>query len=224
MHLIQQPGPEIESPLAKACQCYHCGAAAEGEHSLQLEIDGLMRDTCCAGCKAVAEALIAAGHEDYYRVRSEPARTGRQLVPDMLREARVYDNPEVQAEFVEQGADGLSETNLILEGITCAACLWMNERHLQSLPGVDAVRVNFSTRRAWLRWDEKRIKLSDILLEIESIGYHALPFDPGLQRQLRARERRRHLLGLGIAGLFGMQIMMLSISLYVGAWSGMEDG
>ena len=178
MYLIEGSGLDIEPPLARTCECFHCGVAADGEHSLQLEINGVVRNMCCIGCKAVAEALIAAGHEDYYRVRSEPARTGRQLVPSLLRQARVYDNPEVQAGFVEQTSDGLRETNLILEGITCAACLWMNERHLQSLAGVDAVSVNFSTRRAWVRWDEKRIKLSDILLEIESIGYHALPFEP----------------------------------------------
>jgi len=224
---IHQPTDKTEAAASMAAVasggCFHCGLPVVGDAGLSVAIDGELRDMCCPGCKAVAEALIAAGHEHYYRVRTEPANTGHEMIPALIREARIYDNAELQSQYVDRVSDGLCEASLILEGITCAACLWLNERHIESLPGVDSVRVNYATRRAWVRWDDSRIRLSEILLEVESIGYHALPYDPGLQQEMRAQERRRQLLGLGIAGLFGMQVMMLSFSLYAGAWSGMDD-
>jgi Cu2+-exporting ATPase len=35
------------------------------------------------------------------------------------------------------------------------------------------VDINYATRRARIRWDEQRIRLSDILAAIAAIGYHA---------------------------------------------------
>ena len=71
------------------------------------------------------------------------------------------------------------EASLILEGIVCAACVWLNERHVKSLPGVVDFQVNYSTHRARVSWDNKQIHLSGILKAIHAIGYQAHPFDPG---------------------------------------------
>ena len=87
---------------------------------------------------------------------------------------------------------------------------------------VEQVQINYATRRAWVRWDDSRIKLSKILLAIRTIGYRAYPYNPDQHQALRQFERRTQLRRLAIAGLLGMQVMMMSISLYVGAWSGME--
>ncbi|MDH3858986.1 MAG: cation-translocating P-type ATPase, partial [Gammaproteobacteria bacterium] len=86
------------------------------------------------------------------------------------------------------------------------------------------VRVNYATRRALVRWDDTRIKLSEILQSIQKIGYRALPYNPDQQQESHQRERRQQQRRLAVAGLFGMQVMMLSISLYAGTWSGMERG
>ena len=177
---------------------------------------------CCYGCQAVANAIIAAGHEHFYRVRTEASPTGNEIVPKILRETQIYDNESVQADFVQQLSDNSREASLILEGITCAACVWLNEQHIASLEGVLEVQVNYSSRRAWVRWDETRIKLSEILQAIHAIGYQAHPYNPDQQQALQQKERRSQIRRLAIAGLFGMQVMIVSISLYAGAWSGME--
>ena len=177
---------------------------------------------CCYGCQAVARAIIAAGHADFYRYRTGSAPTGRELVPDFIEQTRVYDHPEVQKSFVRVEAGNLREAALIMEGITCAACIWLNERHIAQLPGVVEVQINYATHRAQIRWDESRIRLSEILQAIRAIGYSAHPYDPLQQQAALERERRTHLRRLGVAGVLGMQVMMFSVTLYVGAWSGME--
>ncbi|UCH41840.1 MAG: heavy metal translocating P-type ATPase [Gammaproteobacteria bacterium] len=202
--------------------CFHCGLPVPAGFDARVRIDGEERAMCCHGCQAVAEAIIAAGHENFYRVRTEPSPSGQDLVPGFLREAEVYDVPEIQSQFVHSPDAQTREASLILEGITCAACVWLNEQYIAGLPGVRDVHVNYATQRALVRWDDSRIRLSEILQAIQKIGYRALPYNPDQQQEAHRRQRRQQQRRLAIAGLFGMQVMMLSISLYAGAWSGME--
>ena len=203
--------------------CFHCGLPLPPGVDLSLAIDGAQRPLCCHGCLAVAEAIIAAGHENFYRVRTEVAPTGQELVPEFIRESEIFDAPEIQNQYVHRLDSDSREVSLILEGITCAACIWLNEQTIAALPGVEQVRVNYATQRALVRWDQRRIKLSEILQAIRGIGYRALPYNPQQQQDSDRRQRRQQQRRLAVAGLFGMQVMMLSISLYAGAWSGMEQ-
>jgi Cu2+-exporting ATPase len=177
---------------------------------------------CCHGCQAVAQAIVDAGLPDFYKHRTSHAPTGQELVPEFIQQTTVYDNPAIQKRFVRYEDEHIREAALILEGITCAACVWLNERHLRTLPGVIDVQVNYSTHRARVRWDESRIHLSDILQAVSRIGYIAHPYDPARQQEVLDRERKQHLRRIGVAGVLGMQVMMLSIALYAGAWYGME--
>jgi Cu2+-exporting ATPase len=92
--------------------------------------------------------------------------------------------------------------------------VWLSERHVRSLPGVVEFHVNYSTHRARVRWDDSRVKLSDVLKAIAAIGYVAHPYDPGRQDALYRKERQRALRRLAVAGLCSMQVMMLGWSLY----------
>jgi Cu2+-exporting ATPase len=178
---------------------------------------------CCEGCKAVAEAIIAGGLDDYYRQRSEVPARPKDSLPEFLREARAYDHEYAQRSFVRQLHDGEREASLVLGGIECAACAWLNERHLQQLPGVLDAQVNFSTHRARVRWDPSHTRLSDILAAVKSIGYEAHPYDPDRQEALLNRERKRQLRRLGVAGALGVQVMMIAVALYAGEWYGIEE-
>jgi Cu2+-exporting ATPase len=218
---VDKPSADIQG---QPQTCYHCGLPVPPGIDLYVEIQGEARPMCCHGCEAVAQAIIAAGHGDFYKYRTDNAPTGRELVPDFIAQTRVYDHPEVQKSFVRQEDGAVREAALILEGITCAACIWLNERHLAQQPGVLDVQINYATHRARIRWDDGRVKLSDILQAVRSIGYEAHPYDPQQQQQAYERERRTQLQRLGVAGVMGMQVMMLSAALYVGDWSGMEQG
>ena len=160
--------------------------------------------------------IVDSGNVDYYRYRTElPATATQQDTEQILRQLQLYDLPEIQRSFVKTGAGELREAALILEGIVCAACIWLNERHLAQLPGVLAVDINFSTRRAHVQWDNSKIQLSAILQAIRDIGYSAHPFDPQRQEQVFMRERARGQRQLAIAGLGMMQVMMYAIPVYV---------
>ncbi len=187
--------------------CYHCGLPVPGGSHYQVEVLGETRPMCCPGCQAVAEAIVSSGLSDYYRYRSEEARQGQQLVPEALQEFELYDKPELQRSFVEVQDEQVREASLIMEGITCAACVWLNERHINALSGVIQFQINYSTQRARVRWDNSRIQLSDILKAITSIGYIAHPYDAGRQDEVYKRERRKALRRIAVASLGMMQVM-----------------
>ncbi|MCB1735432.1 MAG: cadmium-translocating P-type ATPase [Gammaproteobacteria bacterium] len=208
--------------MNSAVPCYHCGLPVPVGTHFHVLIDGQDRAMCCRGCEAVAQAIVDGGLTDFYKYRTEAAPTARELVPEALRQAQIYDHPDVQRSFVRSDGEHVREASLILEGITCAACVWLNERHLASLPGVLAVDVNYATQRARVRWNEQYIKLSDILAAITAIGYIAHPYDPSRQQEILERERRSQLRRIGIAAVLAMQVMILAVALYTGDWWGME--
>ena len=207
-----------------ATSCFHCGLPVPPGSAYHVEIDGIRREMCCPGCEAVARAIVDNGLTDFYRYRTGTARTPEQLVPEALQQIRLYDRPELQKGFVRESGEHVREAALILEGIVCAACVWLNERHVTALPGVIDFSVNYSTHRARLVWDDSKIHLSEILEAIAAIGYLAHPFDPGRQEQLQKQEKKRYLRRMAVAGLGAMQVMMLAVAMYAGAADGMDQG
>jgi len=202
--------------------CFHCGLPVPPGAHYPVEVAGEQHDMCCAGCQAVAQAIVDNGLEDFYRHRTAPAPQARELVPEALRRLDLYDQPNIQRGFVDDSSADHKSASLILEGITCAACVWLNERHVRSLPGVTDFQVNYSTHRARVSWDDSQLHLSDILKAIASIGYIAHPFDPGRQEALQKKERAAALRRLAAAGVGAMQVMMLAVALYAGDYSGMD--
>ncbi len=204
-------------------RCFHCGTDIPPDTRIRATIDGVSQPMCCMGCAAVAEAIVTAGLTDYYSHRTEPALTPAPLVPEVLLQEGAYDNERIQKSFVDDIAPNMREASLILDGIRCPACIWLNERNLQSLPGVLGAQVNYTTHRAQVRFDPGTIKLSEILRAVAQIGYQAFPYDPNVHEALLEREGRDHIRRIGVAGLFGMQVMAIAIALYVGDAKGMSE-
>ena len=205
-----------------AGDCFHCGQLIPAGALYPVTIDGHTREMCCTGCQAVATAIVENNLTDYYRFRTEIGDKPDDLVPDALRQLQVYDAPELQKSFVRDTGDNIREASLILEGIVCAACVWLNEHHVKQLDGVLDFRINYSTHRATLKWDNERLHLSAVLQAISEIGYHAHPFDPGRLESLQKKEKSAALRRIAVAGLGMMQVMMVAVSMYIGAVSDMD--
>jgi Cu2+-exporting ATPase len=209
--------------VAEIQACFHCGLPVPAGTHYPILLKTETHPACCRGCQAVAQTIIDAGQADYYRHRTALPATPEAALEE-LREIGLYDLPEVQASFVR--SDGsIREAFLILEGIVCAACVWLNERHLKQLAGVLEVEINFSNNRARVRWDDSKVHLSDVLRAVQEIGYIAHPFDPGRSQELHRKDRDAQIRRIAIAGLGMMQVMMFAIPTYVAEGTGtMEAG
>ena len=204
-------------------ECFHCGETMPPDLSLNVMIDGELKPVCCAGCKAVAETIINFGLEKYYRYRTGlPARPD-EPVPEELLQFEIYDDLNFQSTFTELSEKDLKSVHIMLEDVVCPACTWLIETRLSRLPGIENLKVNYTSNRATVTWHEDLITLGKILKTIHALGYRAYPYDPNRGQLLLERERKLHLRRLGLAGLLGMQVMMLSIAIYAGDWTGMEN-
>lgn len=201
--------------------CFHCGEPVPKGISLFVQIDNTEQPMCCIGCQAVAQTIVDNSLTDYYRFRTEPAIKSEVLVPEQLKRTTLLDDESLQDEFAF--SDGhFKETILTVEGISCAACAWLIEMQLSKLAGLLSINVNATTQRATIKWDEKNLKLSDILIAIDNIGYKALPFKASNVEKANQKQSKTFIKRLGISGILMMQVMMIAVGLYFGAFSGMS--
>lgn len=202
--------------------CYHCNLPVATGDNFNALILGQQRAMCCPGCQAVAQAIVDGGMEDYYRFRTESAEKASPLNDELREKLRIFDETELQQEFVVADSEQHQQIQLTIEGISCAACGWLIERQLGQLAGIRQISVNISARRATVNWDNTQIRLSEILTGFEKVGYHALPFQPDLHEASYQKENKRFLKRLGLAGIMTMQLMMLAFCLYFGVFGDIE--
>ncbi len=199
-------------PLAEGC--FHCGLPLPPDERFSEEIDGAAREFCCFGCQSVCQAIYEAGLQGFYQ--RTPEGTLLAPPPEPPKDAALYDLEEVQEEFIHD-LGAVRELHLLVEGIHCAACVWLIERTLGRLPGVLNAQVNLTGKRLLLRWDNSQIKLSEIINRLGQIGYSAMPFDPEAAEGTIKKQNRELLFRMAFAGFTMMNLMWISIALYAGA-------
>ncbi|MFQ3037567.1 heavy metal translocating P-type ATPase [Neisseria cinerea] len=194
--------------------CFHCGLDVPENLHLTVRYENEDRETCCAGCQAVAQSIIDAGLGSYYKQRTADAQKTELPPQEILDQIRLYDLPEVQSDFVETHG-GTREAVLMLGGITCAACVWLIEQQLLRTDGIVRIDLNYSTHRCRVVWEDGKILLSDILLKIRQTGYTAAPYDAQKIEAANQKERKQYIVRLAVAGLGMMQTMMFALPTYL---------
>ena len=197
--------------------CFHCGLPVTQGNHFETDIEGRQRKFCCLGCQSVCKMIYQSGMQGFYQRTPE----GQLLAPppEPPKDIALYDLDDVQGEFVES----LGETrdiHLLVEGIHCAACVWLIEKTLSSLAGIIDIKVNLASKRLHVRWHNSQIKLSEIIQRLASIGYAAVPFDPESAEGSILRQNRALLLRMAFAGFAMMNLLWVSIALYTGADKG----
>ncbi len=195
--------------------CFHCALPVSDPGRYRVKVDGEWRSVCCPGCEAVASVILGYGLQGYYEHRTSPASTAE--AGDDSENFDIYDDPEVQRGFVHTAASGECDAALMLEGVRCTACVWLNQSVIERLPGVRNVGINATTHRAQLRWDPQQIKLSEILAAVRRIGYRAHPYDARQQEVAQRAEQKQSLLRLFVAAFGMMQVTMYALPAYIAA-------
>ena len=204
-------------------RCFHCDKPIDDRAAREVLVDDKSLQVCSARCAEVVAAINDAGLESFYTKRRRMAHSPATLDGDLLAHLNAYDSAALQQKFARHDTDGIHTASLLVEGVNCAGCVRLIESRLEKLPGVESIAVNAATSRAELRWDSARVNFSDVIREMYALGYAAYPFEPDRRQRLLANERRSLLKRLALAALFGMQIMMFTVAMYVGESSGMTQ-
>lgn len=189
-------------------KCSHC--RLDFDERQMLEKDGHF--FCCTGCEAVFELVQSKGLGDFYE------RLGKNsLEPvNFKQKLGVFDS------FVRPTNEGFSEIHLVIDGIFCAACVWLNEKILIEEQGVIEASVNPLTHKARVVFDERQVSLKRILTLIQSIGYKPSAYDPLKQEQKALSTKREFYSKLVVAVACVMNVMWIAVAKYAGFFSLMD--
>ncbi|GAB3472168.1 heavy metal translocating P-type ATPase [Massilia terrae] len=191
--------------------CFHCGLPVPPGSRWDAHIGGAVRPMCCPGCAAAAQAIADGGLADYYSTRTEYAPRADDAGADAPELALYDQDPDV--------GDGVFS----VEGIRCAACVWLIERRLERLPGVREAALNVATERLRVSWEPGQCRPSDIVRTLRAIGYGAFPYDAQQHGEQLDRARKKLFRQLFIAGLAMMQVMMYAFPVYIATDGTMDD-
>ena len=199
--------------------CSHCQLEFPEEQMIKDEVNGKEVHFCCKGCQGVYKILHEEELDSFYNKVGN-----RKLAPptEKLLDSSTFDGEAFQKQYLKE-KNGFYEISLVIEGIHCSACVWLNEQVLYDQEGVIDASINFSTHRAKVLFDKSKIKLSEIIEVIRAIGYDAYPYEVSENKSRLDRERRDYYIRLSVA-LFGtMNIMWIAIALYTGYFTGIEQ-
>ncbi len=174
---------------------------------------------CCSGCKLAYEIIHDHGLGGFYGLRerldqeAQPAKSSGRAFAD-------FDDPAFFTRYVTGLPDGLATVELYLEGIHCAACVWLVERIPTAMPGVVEIRLDFGRALAVVTWDPAVASLSEIARFLDGIGYQPHPFRGASTRDLARKESRALLIRIAVAGALAGNVMLLAFALYGGQFHG----
>lgn len=210
----------LQKTTANELSCFHCGLPVVDGEQFCAELDGVQNHFCCPACRAVATTIVDSGLSSFYQFQTQSRRAVKQNVVDDT--FALFDELDFQERFVTREKDGSSHASceLLIEGMHCTACVWLLEKYINDLPGIDWVNVNFTEQKASITWQTEKLRLSAIVAAIDRLGYVAEPFGADVLLDSRIRENHAALRRLGVAGIAMMQVGMFAIALHAGALQG----
>ncbi len=189
--------------------CQHCGEPVP---------DGSAGGTkfCCAGCRAAYELIQGLGLESYYQRRC--------LDPDQPTLKPEQDDARFDFQaYTATDETGISTLHLMVEGLQCAACVWLIETVLKQHPGVTHARINMTTRRLVLKWDSAVTDVDTLATQVTHLGYKLAPYDPNLLSAETQQREKQLLRAMVVAGFAAGNVMLFSVSVWAGHAQGMGE-
>ncbi len=210
-------GPAAGAGARTKPRCRHCGAAL---------IDARMVESgfCCAGCSYVFRLVHEHGLDGYYRIKDDvtaPADAAVFQPRDYVWIETLQAEAERAAGVGREGAR-VPELTLDVQGISCAACVWLIERVFQQLPGARDIVVNPQYGTMRLRWLPGEFSAADFARKLQAFGYLSGPAgETEAEPESRALVKR-----IGLCAAFAMNVMLFSLPTYFGMehtfeWAGL---
>jgi Cu+-exporting ATPase len=189
--------------------CFHCGTLCRD--------DAFRRDEkvfCCNGCKTVFELLTENGLTDFYQLSTTAGvRVNASAQSDRFK---FLDEPLVRERLVDFTNAKLTRVTFLIPSIHCIACVWLLENLFRLKPGIGQSQVNFPLKEAAIAFETERVKLSELVTLLASLGYEPELKLSSLDAKPRSQLARRLWIQIGFAGFAFSNIMLFSISDYFG--------
>jgi len=183
--------------------CFHCGRPLALDSCWQATIEGSARTMCCAGCAAAGQAIADAGCAAYYATRAAFAPPATCVADP--------DGDSIAVAAVSTSTDPRGEADFSVDGVRCAAGVWLVERSIGQLTGVRTAQMDLASARVTVRWDPSACSADAIVQRLRAIGLTAWPGAAPRHGAGLERARRTLLRQMSVAGLSTLQVTMYAL-------------
>ncbi|MBS2021754.1 MAG: heavy metal translocating P-type ATPase metal-binding domain-containing protein [Deltaproteobacteria bacterium] len=161
---------------------------------------------CCAGCETVHGLLVDGSLTRFYDLaRGQVLPVGE--TPRSHGDAWL----EVALGEAERRPGALCSLEVDVQGLQCAACVWLISELFKRRPGGASITVNPAVGKARLTYQRGACDVRAFVSEVERFGYQLGP-----SRKGRAVPSRDLVVRLGVCVAATMNVMLFSISFYFG--------
>jgi len=188
--------------------CDLCGLSV-GRNPFSHKFAEDYKQFCCLGCLNIYTILLESGV-----IASGQDIRETEVFRRSLEMGLISNRAEKEPEFQIPADAPVKETLLHVSGMWCAACSWLIEHSLKNERGVVSAEAFFASDLVKVKYCPQFLPPEKITKSIEKLGYLASEFDPDNEKS--AAEKRDLVLRIGVAGFLWLNIMTLSVPLYVG--------
>ncbi|MEQ8739028.1 MAG: heavy metal translocating P-type ATPase, partial [Hoeflea sp.] len=128
---------------------------------------------------------------------------------------------EQLSEFFSEGVAEKESCHFMVEKIHCAGCIKKIENTLRTTPGILEARVNLSTKRLRVSLVPEQITPETVADLVTGLGFPTRSFDADKLAAEGDREEKTLLKAMAVAGFAAANVMLLSVSVWSGHFSGM---
>ncbi len=208
---------------ASVHHCLHCGAPLAAPAAQESGF-------CCAGCSYVFRLVHEHGLEGYYKIKDAVLPPVDQVV-FQPRDYAWLTELQQSAEKVEPGLppsprlgrtgrtglktaarEPVPELTLEVQGISCAACVWLIEKIFHQQPGALSIETDALLGRMRLRWMRGPFNAPAFARTLQSFNYLVGP--PG--EEPAVSESKLLVRRVGLCAAFSMNIMLFTLPVYFG--------
>jgi P-type Cu2+ transporter len=196
--------PDDWRQAAEKHRCLHC------ENDLGKFWQPAEGPFCCRGCRGVYRMIHESDLERYYDLKIGAHAPAAHLRPD----SHDWLDRLLADQNLNEPADkssGSWHLSLDIQGVHCAACVWLIEELFQRQAGGIQLRINPTMGTVEVTWDPAAGDLKVFLSEVEKFGYRLGPARKG-----GAKTSRGLLMRMAVSISMALNVMMFSLSYYFG--------
>jgi len=158
--------------------------------------------------------LVSASGAQVCALKGQDALTSLRLLDDP-QQWPLFGRPQVDPAASDGTGSLVWTSQVVIEGMHCAACALNIEAAVAAVKGVMSVRVDGHGQRAEVVWRSDQAMPSQWMGAIDHAGYGVKPAHDMGRRAAREKQSRQALWQWLVAGFCMMQVMMYSVPVYV---------
>jgi len=179
--------------------CRHCGT-----------MNPAGAEFCCAGCAYVYRLVHEQGLDAYYTIKDAVTPPADPAV-FQARDYQWLTELQTQAE-IRAGAD-TPQLDLGVQGISCAACVWLIEHLFGQRPGARRIFINAQTGQLRLQWNRGEFDAAAFGKLLQAFNYLVGPLNEATTENVESKALVRR---IGLCTAFAMNIMLFTLPTYFG--------